>query len=59
MRFALMRQAESLLRENLNGAPREKRVAVAKRKYEIDLRAAGLSRKQAKLAVAVRFKDAS
>lgn len=56
MRFALMRQAKNLLREKLNGAPKEKRIAMAKREYEMELRAAGISRSNAKLAVAIRFK---
>lgn len=51
------RRAKALDRDNMRGQPREKRIAAAKRKYEIELRAAGLTRSQAKRAVAVRFSE--
>ena len=52
----LLARASTLARtEAPPGAPKDLRVARAKRAYELQLRAAGLTRSQAKTAVSVRF----
>lgn len=51
----LRRRAATFARREGTGDRKEKRIARAKREYELQLRAQGLSRTNAKLAVAVRF----
>lgn len=51
----LKRRAETFARSQGTGAPKDQRIAEAKRAYELELRAAGFSRAKAKHAVAVRF----
>jgi hypothetical protein len=51
----LYRRAATFARKQGTGDSKEKRIASAKRKYELELRARGVSRSQAKIAVAVRF----
>lgn len=51
----LRRRAVTFARKQGTGDPKEKRIARAKREYELQLRAQGLSRKSAMIAVAVRF----
>ena len=48
-------RAATFARKQGTGDSKEKRIASAKRKYELELRARGVSRSQAKIAVAVRF----
>jgi len=48
-------RAATFARKQGTGASKGKRIASAKRKYELELRARGVSRSQAKIAVAVRF----
>jgi hypothetical protein len=48
-------RAATFARSQVAGDPKAKRIASAKRKYELELRARGVSRSQAKIAVAVRF----
>lgn len=52
---ALIRRAATLARDKARGAHKQKRIAIAKRKHELELRAAGFTRKQAKIAVSIRF----
>jgi hypothetical protein len=51
----LLRRAATLARSQGSAAPKDQRIAQAKRAYELELRAAGFSRSDAKHAVAVRF----
>jgi hypothetical protein len=51
----LQRKAAKLARTQAPGAPKELRIARAKRQFEFELRAQGLSRSAAKTATSVRF----
>lgn len=51
----LARRAAKFARSQVSGEPKEKRIASAKREFELQLRASGFSREQAKHAVRVRF----
>lgn len=51
----LRRRAATFARSQGTGDPKAKRIALAKREYELQLRANGFSRAQAKHAVRVRF----
>lgn len=55
-RFSLLRRAAALARAVRPGLPKDLRINLAKRQYEAELRASGLSRNAAKIAVAVRFR---
>lgn len=51
----LKRLAANLTRSQGSSAPKDQRIAQAKRAFELELRAAGFSRAKAKQVVAVRF----
>ncbi|MCC7311843.1 MAG: hypothetical protein IT510_11410 [Sulfuritalea sp.] len=54
-REKLIRRAESFTRSQGTGAPKDQRIAEAKRAFKLEFRAAGFSRRKAKQAVSVRF----
>lgn len=51
----LYRRAATFARKQGTGDPKAIRISKAKRQFELELRARGVSRSQAKIAVAVRF----